>query len=117
MMELTDSGWWQVITAWLAALFTGATFWISWGLHRSFVTRNEFITSERKNEERDISIETRLTKLETQMEYFPTSESLETVRNQFTRLHAEMDGLRDTMNRIDQRLGVLYEFQLNRETK
>jgi len=116
-MDLSDSGWWQVITAWLVAIFTGATFWISWGLHRSFATRSEFIASDRRNEKRDISIETRLTKLETQMEYFPTSESLDAVRNQFTRLHAEMDGLRDTTNRIDQRLGVLYEHQLNKDSK
>lgn len=114
-MELSDSGWWQVITAWLVALFTGAAFWISWGLHRSFVSREEFIKSERSNTERDINIETRITKLEMKISYVPSAESLDSVRIQLTRLESEMDGLRDMMNRIDQRLGVLYEFQLSKE--
>lgn len=117
MVEWNDSGWWQVGTTWLAALVAALSVGVSWTLRRSFVSREEFDASEQKNEERDVQIETRITRLETQVEYLPTSESLETVRNQFTRLCAEMEGLRDMMNRIDQRLGVLYEYQLNKEAK
>lgn len=117
MTEWNDSGWWQVGTTWLGAALAALSAWGFWTLRHSFVSREEFEVSEQKNEERDIHIETRITKLETQMEHLPTAESLDAVRNQLTRLCAETEGLRDMMNRIDQRLGVLYEYQLNRETK
>lgn len=118
MLDLTDSGWWQVLAAGSAGvvtLFSGATFWVSWGLRRSFVPRDEFLATEQKNEDRDIQIETRLTRLETRLEYFPTSEMLDAIRTQIARLQAEMEGQRESSNRIENKLETLNEFLLQRE--
>ncbi|MEO5363435.1 MAG: DUF2730 domain-containing protein [Magnetococcus sp. DMHC-8] len=117
MAEWSDSGWWQVGITGFGAVVAALSAWGSWTLRHSFVPRDEFDASVQKSEDRDVQIQTRITELETQIKHLPTSESLDIVRNQTTRLCAETEGLRRMMESVDQRLGLLYEHLLSKETR
>lgn len=105
-INLEDSGWWVLISTVAVSFFTGMTFWIAWGFRKSFITRDEFNVSESK-----------IIRLETRVDNLPTTEDLEPIRIQLAVMKSQIDGFIDVINRMDQRISIMYEHHIQRDIK
>lgn len=101
------AGFTAEIIAVALTFISGVTLFVSWGLRKSFIQRDECVGFERSNEKR-------LTALETRIDSSPTIDDINNILIQIAKMETDMDRQRDMLMWIQSKLEAITEYLISK---